>query len=146
MIQTSLYDTANNPLNTIEWAFAATECVHIASMALSVGTIAMVDFAMLGVGLRGQSPAKLMRETELLTGVGLVIVISSGMALFSTDPFRYYYSPDFRLKMLLLLVGCVYNYTIHRRVMSKLVGAISLSICIAVVFCGLFFGFTAGGY
>ena len=90
MIQTSLYDTANNPLNTIEWAFAAAEVVHIASMALSVGTIALVDFAMLGVGVRGQSPAKLLRETELLTGVGLVIVISSGMALFSTDPFRYY--------------------------------------------------------
>ena len=115
-------------------------------MALSVGTIAMVDFAMLGVGLRGQSAAKLLRETELLTGAGLTIVISSGLALFSTDPFRYYYSPDFRLKMVLLLVGCVYNYTIHRRVMSKLVGAISLAIWIAVVFCGLFFGFTAGGY
>jgi hypothetical protein len=115
-------------------------------MALSVGTIAMVDFAMLGVGVRGQSPAQVMRQTEMLTGVGLTIVISSGMALFSTDPFRYYYSPDFRLKMLLLLVGCVYNYTIHRQSMSKLVGAVSLAIWIAVVFCGLFFGFTAGGY
>jgi hypothetical protein len=146
LIQTSLYDPANNPLNTIEWAFAATEVVHIASMALSVGTIAIVDFAMLGAGLRGQSPAKLLRETELLTGAGLTIVISSGMALFSTDPFRYYYSPDFRLKMMLLLVGCIYNYTIHRRMMSKLVGAVSLTIWIAVVFCGLFFGFTAGGY
>lgn len=145
-MQTSLYDTANNPLNTVEWAFAATEVVHIASMALSVGTIAMVDFAMLGVGLRGQSPAKLLQGTELLTGAGLTVVISSGMALFSTDPFRYYYSPDFRLKMLLLLLGCVYNYTIHRRVMSKLVGAVSLTIWVAVVFCGLFFGFTAGGY
>jgi hypothetical protein len=146
LIQTSLYDTANNPLNTVEWAFAATEVVHIASMALSVGTIAMVDFAMLGVGVRGRSPAQVLRETEMLTGVGLTIVISSGMALFSTDPFRYYYSPDFRLKMLLLLVGCVYNYTIHRQVMSKLVAAVSLAIWIAVVFCGLFFGFTAGGY
>lgn len=106
----------------------------------------MVDFAMLGVGLRGQSPAKLLQGTELLTGAGLTVVISSGMALFSTDPFRYYYSPDFRLKMLLLLLGCVYNYTIHRRVMSKLVGAVSLTIWVAVVFCGLFFGFTAGGY
>lgn len=115
-------------------------------MALSVGTIAIVDFAMLGVGLRGQSAAKLLRETELLTGMGLTIVISSGLALFSTDPFRYYYSPDFRLKMALLLVGCVYNYTIHRRVTSKLVGTVSLALWISVVFCGLFFGFTAGGY
>jgi hypothetical protein len=145
-MQVSPYDLSQNPLNQIEWAFGATEVVHIVSMALSVGTIAMVDFAMLGVGLRGQSPEKLRRGTEMLTGAGLMIVISSGMALFSTDPFRYYYSPDFRLKMALLLVGCVYNYTIHRRVTSKLVGAVSLAIWIAVVFCGLFFGFTAGGY
>ncbi|HVW07244.1 MAG TPA: hypothetical protein VHC90_01605 [Bryobacteraceae bacterium] len=145
-MQISPYDLSQNPLNRIEWAFGAAEVVHIASMALSVGTIAMVDFAMLGVGVRGQSPAKLLRDTELLTGAGLVIVISSGMALFSTDPFRYYYSPDVRLKMALLLVGCAYNYTIHRRAPSKLVGAVSLAIWIGVVFCGLFFGFTAGGY
>ncbi|HVY91255.1 MAG TPA: DUF6644 family protein [Bryobacteraceae bacterium] len=145
-MQISPYDLSQNPLNQIEWAFGATEVVHIVSMAVSVGTIAMVDFAMLGVGLRGQSPEKLRRGTEILTGAGLMIVISSGMALFSTDPLRYYYSPDFRLKMALLLVGCVYNYTIHRRVASKLVGAFSLALWIGVVFCGLFFGFTAGGY
>jgi hypothetical protein len=148
------YDLADNPLNKIEWAFAATECVHIASLALSIGAIAVVDMSLLGIGLKNQTPAKLLRSTELLTMAGLTLVISSGLALFTTDPLRYYYSPTFRIKMYLLLAGLVYNYTIHRRMTrpaapplaAKAAGAISLLIWISVIFCGLFFAFTAGGY
>jgi hypothetical protein len=148
------YDLADNPLNKIEWAFAATECVHIASLALSIGSIALVDMGLLGIGLRNQSPAKLLRSTELLTMTGLTIVISSGLALFTTDPLRYYYSSTFRLKMYLLFAGLVYNYTIHRRMTrpgalpaaAKIAGAASLLIWISVIFCGLFFAFTPGGY
>lgn len=148
------YDLADNPLNKIEWAFAATECVHIASLALSIGMIAIVDMSLLGAGLRGQSPAKLLRGTEIPTMAGLVIVTGSGLALFTTDPLRYYYSPTFRLKMVLLLAGILYNYTIHRRMTqpgsplaaAKAAGALSLLIWISVIFCGLFFAFTPGGY
>jgi FlaG/FlaF family flagellin (archaellin) len=48
----------------------------------------------------------------------------------------------------------VFNYTIHRKValrgsspvIAKVTGAVSLVIWITVIFCGLFFAFTAGGY
>jgi hypothetical protein len=148
------YDVSTNPLNTIEWLFAVMECIHIASLALSIGTIAMVDMSLLGVGVRGRTPAQLLRATELWTAAGLVIVISAGLALFSSDPLRYYYSPTFRIKMWILLAGIVFNYTIHRRValaassqaVAKATGAVSLIMWISVIFCGLFFAFTAGGY
>jgi len=110
------YDLADNPLNKIEWACGAMECVHIASLALSIGTIAIVDMSLLGLGLKGQTPAKLLRSTEMLTMAGLGAVITSGFAIFTTDPLPYYYSPTFRLKVLLLLAGILFNYTIHRRV------------------------------
>jgi hypothetical protein len=148
------YDLADNPLNRIEWAFGATEIVHIVSLALSIGTIAVVDMSLLGVGMKNQSPAKLLRGTDMLTLTGLMFVISSGFALFSTDPLRYYYSPTFRLKMVLLMAGILFNYTIHRRmtrpdaspVAAKAAGAASMAIWIGVIFCGLFFAFTPGGY
>lgn len=148
------YDLADNPLNKIEWAFAAMECIHIASLALSIGTIAIVDMSLLGLGLKGQSPAKLLRGTELWTMAGLTIVISSGLGIFTTDPLRYYYSGTFRLKIYLLMAGLVYNYTLHRRMTrpgtrpaaAKAAGAASLALWISVVFCGLFFAFTPGGY
>jgi hypothetical protein len=141
-------------MNTVEWLFAAMECVHIGSFALSVGTIAMVDMSLLGAGVKGRSPAQILRATELWTMAGLMIVISAGLAIFSSDPLRYYYSPTFRFKMWALLAGIVFNYTIHRRValsgsspaVARITGAVSLIIWITVIFCGLFFSFTAGGY
>jgi hypothetical protein len=148
------YDPSTNPLNTVEWLFAGMECAHISSLALSIGTIAMVDMSLLGVGLKGRTPAQLLRATELWTAAGLVIVITAGLALFSSDPLRYYYSPTFRFKMWLLLAGIVFNYTLHRKatqsgaspIVAKLAGATSLIIWVGVIFCGLFFAFSAGGY
>lgn len=148
------YDVSTNPLNTVEWLFAAMECVHISAFALSIGTIALVDMSLLGVGLEDQSPAKILRATEMWTMAGLTVVISAGLAIFSSDPFRYYYSPTFRFKMWCLLGGIIFNYTIHRKVVqsspspivARLTGAISLVLWTTVIFCGLFFAFTAGGY
>ena len=148
------YDVSTNPLNTVEWLFAATECTHIAALALSIGTIAMVDMSLLGVGIRGRTPAQMVRATEPWTAAGLTIVIGAGLALFSSDPLRYYYSPTFRIKMWLLLAGIVFHYTLHRKVavtgsapvIARVTGSISLCIWLGVVFCGLFFAFTAGGY
>src|SRR6202023_2644038 len=128
------YDPATNPLNTTEWAFPLVECIHIASFAMSVGTIALVDLRLLGLGLRHQTAAQLVKDTMLWTLAGLIIVITSGLVIFTSDPLRYYYSTAFRLKVFCLIIAIIYNYTIHRKVAmskapplaAKLVGAISL--------------------
>ena len=53
------YDPATNPLNNNEWAFPLFECIHIAMFAMSIGTIALVDFRLLGLALRSRSPIEL---------------------------------------------------------------------------------------
>jgi len=144
------YDPATNPLNTTEWAFPLVECIHIASFAMSVGTIALVDLRLLGLGMRHQTAAQLVKDTMLWTLAGLIIVITSGLVIFTSDPLRYYYNPSFRLKIICLLIAVIYNYTIHRKVaMSKsppfvtmLVGALSLLLWVTIVFAGLFYAFT----
>jgi hypothetical protein len=144
------YDPATNPLNNNEWSFPLFECIHIASFAMSVGTIAIVDLRLLGLGLRHQTAAQLVKDTMLWTMAGIIIVITSGFVIFTSDPLRYFYSPAFRLKIICLLIAIVYNYTIHRKVaMSKapgftggLVAAISLLLWVTIVFAGLFYAFT----
>jgi hypothetical protein len=37
------YDPATNPLNNNEWSFPLLEIIHIASFAVSIGTIFIVD-------------------------------------------------------------------------------------------------------
>ena len=144
------YDPATNPLNNNEWSFPLFECIHIAMFAMSVGTIALVDFRMLGLALRRQTPAQLLKDTSMWTLVGLIVVITSGLVIMTTDPVAYYYNPSFRYKVFALVVAIIYNYTIHRKVAlsnpSPLVGgvvaSISLLLWISIVFAGLFYAFT----
>ncbi len=144
------YDPATNPLNNNEWAFPLLECVHISMFAMSIGTIALVDLRLLGVGLRRQTSSQLAQDTSLWTMAGLFMVITSGLLIFTTDPLRYYYNWAFRFKIICLLLGILYNYTIHRKValsnpssvVGKLVGGFSLILWVSVVFGGLFYAFT----
>jgi len=145
------YDPASNPLNNNEWAFPLAECIHIAMFTMSVGTIAMVDLRMLGLTLRRFTAAQLVQATSLWTLTGLIVVITSGMVIATTDPLAYYYNWSFRYKMFALLFAIVYNYTIHRKVamsdsaspaVSAMVGGFSLLLWTSIVFAGLFYAFT----
>lgn len=145
-----VYDPSTNPLNNNEWSFPLLEIIHIASFAVSVGTIAVVDLRLLGLGMRRQSSAQLLKDTAPWTLVALAIVLMSGPMIFSSDPNLYLNNPGFRFKMDVLLVAIVYNYTVHRRVaqsnpspvLGALVGGVSLALWVSVVFGGLFIAFT----
>ena len=57
------YDPASNPLNNNEWSFPLLEILHIAGFTLSIGTIAVVDLRLLGLGLLRHSAKELLRAT-----------------------------------------------------------------------------------
>ena len=133
-----------------EWAFPAAECVHIVSFAFAIGTIALVDTSLLGVGLPRKSAAQIHRSTSLFTLTGLLLIIFSGILLFASDPNMYLANSSFRFKIVALVLAIVYNCTIHRKVALsenaspgavKLVALVSLALWVAVVFGGLFIAF-----
>jgi len=138
-----------NPLNSSELAFPILECIHIVGFALSVGTIALVDFRLLGIGMTRQTPLELARDTGLWTLAGLVLMAFSGLLLFSSDPDMYYNNIPVDMKMFFLVLAIVFNYTIHRRavlsgsggVREKMVGVVSLALWMCVIFGGIFIGF-----
>ncbi len=145
------YDPATNPLNNNEWSFPLFECIHIAMFAMSIGTIALVDLRMLGLALKKYSAAELLKSTSMWTLVGLVVVISSGFVIFTSDPFRYAVHPAMQFKGAALVVAVIYNYTIHRKVamspnaspaVSSVVAVISLALWISITFSGIFYSFT----
>ncbi len=139
------YDPATNPLNNNEWAFPLTECVHVASMAMAIGTIVAVDLRLLGTGIPGRSAAQLSRETEVWTLIGFVLVILTGMVIFTTDPVLYLHNESFQAKMALLLAGLVYHYTLHKRAVQAgrgtLAAVVSLLIWASLVFSAIFIAF-----
>ena len=142
-----------NPLNESALTFPVLECIHIIGFAFSVGTIALVDLRLLNVTMLRQTPAQLLKDTWLWTLVGIVMMILSGLMLFSSDPDMYYLNKSFLFKMLCLILAIVFNYTIHRRAASaespppnaKLVACVSLALWGAVVFGGIFIAFVNEG-
>lgn len=143
-----------NPLEDSEWFFPFMECLHIVGFALSIGTIAIVDFSLLGAGVPRANVNKLANGLAPWTLFGLVDMLFSGPMLYLANggAAQYWYNPAFRFKMVCLLVAIVYQYTIHRKAtrpdasagLGKLVASISLALWIGVVGGGLFIAFTGG--
>jgi len=145
-----LQNAIADALNNTEWAFALAECLHIGGFAVGIGSIALVDFRMLNLGLRQQTPARILRYTEPWTLIALLFIMFSGLALFSSQPGVYRINLIFPIKMYLLLAALLYNFTVHRKVatmekpppaLSKFVAIVSLLLWVSVVFGGIFTGF-----
>jgi hypothetical protein len=146
LLQNAIADSLNNT----EWAFPLAECVHIGGFAVGVGSIALVDFRMLNLGLRHETAARILKYTELWTVIALVFVIFSGLMLFSSQTSIYLENQVFPYKMYVLVAALIYNFTVHRKVatmanpppvLSKLVAVVSLLLWVSIVFGGIFTGF-----
>jgi hypothetical protein len=138
-----------NPLAASPLIFPIIECFHIAGFILTIGTIVLVDFRLLNWAMRRQTPAELARDTSLWTMAGLILVVCSGLLLYSGDPDQYYTSLSFLLKLTCLVLAIVFHYTIQRKVVlagaspgkSKLVAWVSLGSWAAVIVGAIFIGF-----
>lgn len=144
----------DNPFATSELAFPILEIFHIAGFAVAIGSVAAVDFRILGYGLLQQTPSQIAKATGFWMLGGLLTSIFTGFALYSTDPDMYYLNWSFLIKMALLVAAIVVNYTVHRRIAAaddttssgaKTVAIVSLVLWAGVIFGGIFIAFIMGG-
>jgi hypothetical protein len=143
------YDPANYPLNQNEWSFPVCEVFHIAGFALLIGTIFMVDLRLMGLGMKRQSPAEVLKGTAPWTLLGLTAVLITGPLIFFSDPNLYLNNSSFRFKITMLIIAMIYNWTLHRKVASSpnpgglgvAVGGISALMWASIIFAGIFIAF-----
>ena len=79
------------------WIFPIVESVHLAGIALMVGTIVLTDLRTLGY------PGK--RVSGSWTAAGCAIMVFTGPILFISDIPRYLSNPAFLTKMAVLLLA-----------------------------------------
>jgi|SRR5579871_1080379 len=148
-----------NALAESEFFFPIVECFHIVGFAFSIGTIAIVDFSMLGLGLPRASTAKVAKSMAPWTLVGLADMLISGPLLYVANPGQYgsniTFQPGsniaFSYKIWALVAAILFNYTIHRKVANsggspatmKTVATISLALWLSLVAAGIFIAFAA---
>ncbi len=127
------------------WAFAIVEMVHLVALALLGGTVLIVDLSMLGVLLRKQQVAEMARTLRPFFLTSLAVMIVSGILLLSEEALKCYFSPAFRLKMLLLVGALAFHFAVHTRLARgaadrtpaiRLAGAVSLLLWLGVGLAG----------
>lgn len=127
-----------NAIDDSAWLFPAIESLHILGLALLVGTIAILDLRLLGLGPRSRSAAELARDLQPWTLAGLGVMLATGPLLFSSDPLRYYNNPAFAFKMRVLVAAVISHFTLHRRAAgsrrwSKPAACVSVALWSAVI-------------
>ena len=136
------------------WLYPSVEIVHIVGIALLFGSIAVMDLRLLGVSRH--IPARtLARHVLPWSAASFLLIIPSGLLMFTAHATEFIDSEVFVLKMLLILAGGVNAALFHTitfrtadvwdsEEMRKLppppsaraAGALSLLIWISVIACG----------
>jgi hypothetical protein len=127
------------------------EATHVLSLALSVGTIALVDLRLIGFIMKDQPVTDVIEQTQPWTFTGFGLAFLSGALLFWSEAFRVYPSWSFRMKMacipLLGLNALLFHKTIYKSVdqwntssvvpmRARMAGWFGLVFWAVVIFCG----------
>jgi uncharacterized membrane protein len=143
-------------LSESEWAFPGIESVHVLSLALMAGTLALVDLRVLGLALPGVRVSVVARRLLPLTWAGFALMLTSGTVLFASEAVRLYDNAAFRVKLLLMLAAglnaAIFHATVYARVgdwedaatapaRARAAAALSLLLWVGIIVCGRFIAY-----
>jgi hypothetical protein len=135
------------------WLFPFVEAFHLLALAVIGGAVLLVDFRLLGLGLKRHPMADLARDAQPWLIGSLLFMILSGVPLFMSEAIKCYYSFAFWVKMSALALAIIYTFTVRRRVtmaddarfspaVYRAVGAVSILLWSTVGWGGRWIGFS----
>jgi len=127
------------------WQFAVFEMIHLLGLTIVLGSLMVLDLRLFGVGMRRLRASELARDLGGWMLSGLAIILISGVLLFFGEPMKLYASPSFHVKMGLLALAILFQFTIFRSVASRREGSPFLSKLAGVVSLALWFGVGLAG-
>lgn len=96
---------------------------HLLGIALLLGAIVILNFRLLGLGLQAIRVEVIAKQVWSWGTAGLILAIVSGFFVFLPDPARYAANTSFLVKMILLLIAILFQYTAYRRAVRAQVAA-----------------------
>jgi hypothetical protein len=137
--------------------FPLIEAAHVCGLSLVFGTIAIIDFRLLGIASTRRSFQRMASDILKWTWAAFALTALAGTLMFITNARVYYGNLYFRTKMLLLVLAglnmlvfeLTAGRTIHRWDMApsappagKATAALSLVLWTSIIFMGRWIGFT----
>ena len=132
------------------WLYPAVEIVHIVGFVLLVGSVVMFDLRVLGLS-RQVSVKALARHLLPWSVAALLLIVPSGLAMFSAHANDFLGNRAFQVKMALLLAAGINAAIFHTGPFQSVVAwdtgataplgarvsvALSMAIWIAIIACG----------
>ena len=138
------------------WLFPMFETIHVMALTLVVGSVAMMDLRLLGIGSRDRSISELTRSVLPWTWSAFAVAAICGLLLFSSKAVAYYDNIPFRIKVACLLFAAVnmlvFHFATARNIAAwdsgrtpaaaRAAGIVSLSLWVVIVATGRWIGFT----
>lgn len=133
------------------WQFPVIETIHSLGLAVMLWPAALLDMRLLGIVMKKRPVSEVASQFLPWVWTGFVMMISTGVILFSSEAVKCYDSPFFRTKLVLLVLAganaLLFHTTVFRDVeawdksphtplRAKIAGACSLAIWIGVVAMG----------
>ena len=137
----------NHALTASPWAFAVTESIHLLALSVLGGAVLIVDLRLLGFGLRTHTVEEVARDAQPWFLGSWVVIVTTGVLLFVSEPQKLYFSAPFAVKMWCLLLGTTFALTVRRKVTLADEGLVSPPVMklVALISLALWFGVGAGG-
>ncbi len=132
------------------WLFPIIEGFHLLGLAVIGGAVLIVDFRLLGLGLRSHPVSRLARDMQPWVIGSLIVMVASGVPLFVSEAIKCYYSIPFWVKMIALAAAVVFTFTIRRSVivadrpegrLNRMVAVISIGLWATVGWGGRWIAF-----
>jgi hypothetical protein len=138
------------------WLFPIVETVHVLALTIVVGSVAMMDLRLLGLGDKDRAVSEVIASSLPWTWSAFAVAFAAGSMMFSSKAATYYVNVPFRIKMVCLALAAL-NMVIFHLVTAKGMAAwdrgtppraarfaagCSLTLWIVIVATGRWIGFT----
>jgi len=127
VINELLYNLAvmldNTPWSTLlhesYYMYNWVESTHVLFLMVSLGTLFVIDFRMLGVAFADVPASRLAARLTWPMIIGFTVMFITGILLFYAVPVRSTQSVWFRIKMLLLVAAAINAWLFHKKMQES---------------------------
>jgi hypothetical protein len=148
----SLQDTlAGQAISKSDYLVGMTaQVIHILGFVLLLSSVALSNLRLLGVTLKTVPVADIFWQSRRLLWIGLGLVAISGGAMFISFVKLYYFNPAFQLKIALLVLALLLQFTFFRVIgaapqtpawVVKSGALLSITLWFGIGLCGRAIGF-----
>ena len=141
----------------MSWIIPLTQTVHIACIAVLIGSAAMLDLRMFGIAGRSESIGMTARRLLPWVWGPLPVFLLTGLILIVAEPSRELENPTFVIKMVLLTAAIAVTGLFQaalrrdpgardaspaRAWWAKSLAVVSLTLFVAIIFAGRLIAYT----